>query len=78
MPNNRAVPLQRRCWATSRWLNPCLYAGISVIVVDGMSAGERAMKLLDMYLSRRDMPRLARRFNVGDAGSTLHKCRRDG
>jgi hypothetical protein len=29
-------------------------------------------------LSRRDCPKIAQRFNVGDANSTLHKSRRDG
>ena len=31
-----------------------------------------------MYLSRRDLPTIAQRFNVGDARSALHKSRRDG
>src|ERR1039457_6388345 len=31
-----------------------------------------------MYLSRRDLPTIAQRFNVGNTRSALHKSRRDG
>ena len=31
-----------------------------------------------MYLSRRDLPTIAQRFNVGNACPALHKSRRDG
>src|ERR1035441_631132 len=32
----------------------------------------------DIYLSRRDLPTIAQRFNVGDPRSALNKSRRDG